>query len=354
MAVDGKGKVIVTGFSVILVIGVIIGLIAAVNSNGNEDSAEQVSASMKAVSQFCSATDYKDACIKSLSSANTNDPKELVKSVVTAPGNSLVSLKETTDKLIEEANKTNDNNSKLALEECKELIDFALDSLHTTFSAVNSSDLNSLNNRVDELSVWVSAVISYQSTCMDGFRETNGTFQVKFRENMENSRQLVSNALAVFSELSNILKSMGIQVTAQAPSNSQRRLLQTDGDGFPTWFSGSDRRMLKGKLTPNAVVAKDGSGKYKTIQDALDDYPKNDLQGGRYVIYVKQGVYDEYITVTKEKVNILMYGDGNARTIVTGKKSYTSGFNTWKTASFCKFYFSIISGQINNYYMYTL
>lgn len=89
-----------------------------------------------------------------------------------------------------------------------------------------------------------------------------------------------------------------------------------------------------GRVTPNAVVAKDGSGQFKTIGAALAAYPKNHV--GRYIIYVKAGVYNEYITVEKNMVNIFMYGDGPRRTIVTGRKSYTGGFSTFRTASFCK------------------
>ncbi|RVW12541.1 putative pectinesterase/pectinesterase inhibitor 28 [Vitis vinifera] len=61
-------------------------------------------------------------------------------------------------------------------------------------------------------------------------------------------------------------------------------------------------------------------------------YPKN--LKGRYVIYVKAGIYREYITVTKDQVNVYMYGDGPRKTIVTGTKSYRDGITTYKTATF--------------------
>ncbi|KAL5863132.1 hypothetical protein ACOSQ3_000646 [Xanthoceras sorbifolium] len=329
------GKVVVTGFSLLLVVGVVVGVIAAVNqSNGNKESIEKVSASMKAVSQFCSGTDFKDACINSLNSTNSTDPKELLKSVILAPQESIKKLFNLSDSLIVEANKSNDNTSKVALEECKELFDYAVDALQVTLSAVGDSELNSLNDRVNELSSWVSAVISFQTTCMENFKGENNTFKSSIQDGMVDSRELTSNALAVLSELSNILKSLGLQINAPSPTNN-RRLLQVDNDGYPSWFSAADRRLLAkkgGHLKPNAVVAKDGSGQYKTIQAALDAYPKN-LQG-RYIIYIKAGVYDEYITVTKTQVNVFMYGDGNTKTIVTGSKSNTKGYNTWKTSSF--------------------
>ena len=338
------GKVVVTGVSLILVVGVVVGVIAAVNnSSGNKESTETVSASRKAVSQFCTTTDFKDACINSLNSTTSTDPKELLKAVILAPQDSIKKLFNLSDSLIVEANKSNDNSSKVALEECKELLDYAEDALQTTLSAVGDSELLTLQDRVNELSSWVSAVISFQSTCLENFKGENNTFKTAIHDGMIESRQLTSNALAVLSELSNILKSLGLQINALAPTNApaptnSRRLLQVDEDGLPTWFSASDRKLLAaarkkgGHLRPNAVVAKDGSGQFKTIQAALDAYPEK-LQG-RYIIYVKAGVYDEYITVTKKQVNVFIYGDGMTKTIVTGSKSNTKGYNTWKTASF--------------------
>ena len=85
-------------------------------------------------------------------------------------------------------------------------------------------------------------------------------------------------------------------------------------------------------MKPNAVVAKDGSGQYKSIAAALAAYPK--ALRGRYVIYVKAGIYDEYITVTKNMKNVFMYGDGPRKTIVTGRKNNRDGITTQNTASF--------------------
>jgi pectinesterase len=60
-------------------------------------------------------------------------------------------------------------------------------------------------------------------------------------------------------------------------------------------------------MQPNATVAKDGSGQYKTVTDGINSYPTN--YQGRYIIYVKAGIYNEYITIDERKHNILLYGD---------------------------------------------
>ncbi|TKW10605.2 hypothetical protein SEVIR_6G174300v4 [Setaria viridis] len=62
-----------------------------------------------------------------------------------------------------------------------------------------------------------------------------------------------------------------------SPAPESRRLLSIEEDA-PPWVNGQERRLLKGnnfqgRLTPSVVVAKDGSGKFKTINDALKAMP---------------------------------------------------------------------------------
>ncbi|KAL5677551.1 hypothetical protein ACJX0J_013682, partial [Zea mays] len=53
-----------------------------------------------------------------------------------------------------------------------------------------------------------------------------------------------------------------------------------------------------------------------------------------YVIQVKEGVYEEYVTITKTMKNVTLLGDGSKKSIVTGKKSFADGITTFKTATF--------------------
>nr|GMD79216.1 pectinesterase-like [Ipomoea batatas] len=115
---------------------------------------------------------------------------------------------------------------------------------------------------------------------------------------------------------------------------------------FPMWMPRADRRLLMSKqgggpgrggveLRPNAVVAKDGSGQFTTITDALAAYkPKKNDNSTRHVIYVKAGVYNEDILVQKKQINLFMYGDGPRKTVITGKKCFRDGVSTFRTAPF--------------------
>ncbi|XP_068657710.1 pectinesterase 2-like [Aristolochia californica] len=72
-------------------------------------------------------------------------------------------------------------------------------------------------------------------------------------------------------------------------------------------------------VNSNVVVARDGSGNYRTIQAAVDNAPNNGA--GRYVIYIKAGEYAENVVVQREKWNLTFIGDGKRRTILSSNKA---------------------------------
>ncbi|KAJ8573985.1 hypothetical protein K7X08_010496 [Anisodus acutangulus] len=210
--------------------------------------------------------------------------------------------------------------------------------------------LHTIADRETELKNWLSTVISYQQTCMDGF--TQPELPNAISTSLLNATKLTDNALAIVAAISDILSAFNIPIgnttnTKSAGTAASRRLLEANDNekeavhntenGYPAFLSSSDRKLLAARSNnaqppPNAVVTKDGSGQYNTIAAAVAAYPKN--LKGRYIIYVKAGIYDEYITVTKDQVNIFMYGDGPRKTIVTGQKYNRDGVSTYQSASF--------------------
>jgi pectin methylesterase-like acyl-CoA thioesterase len=55
------------------------------------------------------------------------------------------------------------------------------------------------------------------------------------------------------------------------------------------------------------------------------------------VIFVKEGVYDEQVAVTKKMQNVTMYGEGSQKSIITDSKNFRDGVRrTFITASFSK------------------
>ncbi|HVK47281.1 MAG TPA: pectinesterase family protein [Pseudobacter sp.] len=86
------------------------------------------------------------------------------------------------------------------------------------------------------------------------------------------------------------------------------------------------------------VVAADGSGKYRTVQAALDAIPSNSKE--KVTIYVKNGLYKERIVVDASKPNITLKGEDKQKTILTfdnhagTRLENGDTLNTWTCASF--------------------
>ncbi|KAJ6696412.1 PECTINESTERASE [Salix koriyanagi] len=112
------GKVIVSGVSLILVVGVIIGVVATVNHSNGSSGTESLSPQMKAVSALCQPTYYKDACTNTLSALNSTDPKELIKGSILAISSSLKKSFNLTDDLLVKADNAGARD-KTALNDCK-------------------------------------------------------------------------------------------------------------------------------------------------------------------------------------------------------------------------------------------
>ncbi|KDP33981.1 hypothetical protein JCGZ_07552 [Jatropha curcas] len=340
-----RKRITIAAITIVLLLVIIgCGVFAIISENKNtkrsKESSQESKGSAKDVAQvdrvirrICNGTDYKDTCVSSLESEVKKDPssanpKAILRLAIEATDDEMgVVLKKASSFKFESPQE------KAAFEDCKVLIKDAKEELKESLTHAGV-DIKKLAENEPELNNLLSAVMSYQQTCIDGFPD--GKLKSDMEKTFNASKELTSNSLAMVSSLTSFLSSFG-------EINHSRRLLATkpnlssmDKDELPSWISNEDRRILKAddsdKPTPNVIVAKDGSGKFKTISEALKAMPKK--YKGRYIIYVKAGVYDEVVTVEKKMENITMYGDGSQKSIITGNKNFKDGVQTFRTASF--------------------
>ncbi|XP_073043397.1 putative pectinesterase/pectinesterase inhibitor 45 [Primulina eburnea] len=285
----------------------------------------QIVTADKAVKSVCAGTDYKQTCEDSLSKAVKNnataEPKDILKAAFSVASDEI-------DKVIKQASniKFDSPLKKAAFDDCLVLLNDAKEELNSSISSIEGKDLTKLSSKTGDLNNWLSAVLSYQQTCIDGFPE--GKEKDALKKILKTTRELGSNALAITSQLSSIFSILQV-------SDVKRNLLTVNKDGFPYWISRENRRMLKTnspKITPNVTVAKDGSGDFATVSAALNAMPEK--YTGRYVIYVKEGVYEESVMITKKMVDVTIYGDGSQKSVISGSKNFIDGVPTFQTATF--------------------
>lgn len=315
---------IITVSSIILVAVVVAAVVgsAASQTKGNKSNGS-LSSSVKAV---CSSTLYPDSCYHSLAplvkSGNLN-PQGIYKlSLQVAIDQLAKTSKNFNDDAIRKLNIT-DQRSVAAIRSCQELFDLALDHLNSSLSVKTTK----LSEAFDDLRTWLSSAGTYQQTCIDELESVPIGLGSFVDENFKNSTEYTSNSLAIMSSFEESINALGA-------IKRRRRLMSLVDE--PEWVSFEDRKLLQAPVNTSVVVdvvvAKDGSGKYKTIGDALKNVP--DKSKKRFVIYVKKGVYVENVRVEKSKWNVMMVGDGKDATIVSGSLNVVDGTPTFQSATF--------------------
>ncbi|KAG0497481.1 hypothetical protein HPP92_002172 [Vanilla planifolia] len=305
--------------------------------------AAQLHTTAKSVQMLCESTDYKETCVSSLNKMvkqNTTDPKELLKAAIVVILDEISNAFSHTRLLGDKDPRVRD-----AVEDCRQLFEDSKDEIHRSLNSIIDVGLEHLPERSRDIRTWLSSVMSYQQTCIDGFPE--GDLKNMLRKTLNASQELTSNSLAIVGDLANFLDVLNIpelsfngrklltKRTITSHDELADDLQKLDEEGFPSWLGEEQRRELKQvdiKLKPNVTVAKDGSGDYKTISKALAKMPNK--YSGRYVIYVKEGIYKETVNVTKKMQNVTIFGDGGTKTIITGRKNFVDGVRTFLTATF--------------------
>ncbi|KAL0393267.1 UNVERIFIED_CONTAM: putative pectinesterase/pectinesterase inhibitor 21 [Sesamum radiatum] len=337
-------KAAVAGLAAILVVAMVVAVAvgvtrknAEVESSPASNGGGSISAgSTKAVQSICAPTDYKQTCESSLSHANSTDPKELIKAAFDFTVKNIGDIVKNSP-LFKEA--ANDDSTKQALGICQEVLDVAIDDLTRSFNKVGAFDASKANEYVEDLKTWLSAVVTNQETCIDAFENTTGDTGEKMKNLLKTAREMSSNGLAMVNDMSSILSSL------QLGNAASRKLLLSEKIGYggdptdyapgeePQFSLDSNRRHLlsAASLKPNAVVAQDGSGQFKTISAAIATIPPKNEQ--TFVIHVKAGVYNEAVQIPKKMNKIVLIGDGPLKTRITGRKNFAEGVKTYHTAT---------------------
>ena len=71
------------------------------------------------------------------------------------------------------------------------------------------------------------------------------------------------------------------------------------------------------RRSANAIVAADGNGDYRTVQEAINAAPQNTSADRPWIIFVKSGTYKEVVYVQREKRFLTLVGEDPATTIVS-------------------------------------
>ncbi|XP_071724518.1 pectinesterase-like [Rutidosis leptorrhynchoides] len=274
----------------------------------------------------CEGTLYPDLCVSTLSTVPDLHTKSLPMLIVATVNQTLdeVRASELNCSRIQKKFKHLDIREQRALQDCIELLDDTISDLKITISDLSKSSTSKYYN---DLQTWFSAAMTNQYTCLDGFAYSNGKVRRMIKKRLYRISRHVSNSLAMLKKVK------------KKNSSSGRKLAEEYGvdvaeDGYPSWLSRKDRKLLQTSVNETVfdlIVAKDGSGNFSTIMEAVALAPnKSDT---RFVIYIKAGAYFENVEVDKKKPNLMFVGDGIGKTVIKASRNVVDGWTTFRSAT---------------------
>ncbi|KAK6794009.1 hypothetical protein RDI58_007462 [Solanum bulbocastanum] len=183
---------------------------------------------------------------------------------------------------------------------------------------------------IKDARAWMSAAMVYQYDCWSALKYVNGTSQVN--ETMAFLNSLIeysSNALGMMVNYDNL----GNETGSWSPPKTERDgFWELDAGGSTGQeFNGGVPRGLK----PDVTVCKADAGgcDFETVQQAVNAAPENEV-ARRFVIWIKNGLYEEIVRVPLEKRNLVFLGDGMGKTVITGSRNVGQlGVSTYDSAT---------------------
>ncbi|XP_044501120.1 probable pectinesterase/pectinesterase inhibitor 7 [Mangifera indica] len=231
-----------------------------------------------------------------------------------------------------------------ALEDCQLLAGNNVDFLYGSSQAVNKTSKTLSTMAADDVQSLVSAILTNQQTCLDSLEETSSSSSLKngISASLFNDTKLYSVSLALLAEgwVPKEKKAAASQPTRKQLSFTKGRLpLKMSSQKQALYESVSRRKLLQTTdevlVSDIVIVCKDGTGNFSTINDAINAAPNNtDGSNGYFLIYVQAGIYEEYISIAKNKKYLMMIGDGINQTVITGNRSVADGWTTFNSATF--------------------
>lgn len=234
-----------------------------------------------------------------------------------------------------------------ALEDCHFLAEINLDFLSSSFQIVNKTQtLSTL--QADDVQTLLSAIVTNTQTCLDGLKETASSWSMKngISTPLANDTMLYRVSLALFKKgwvhkknkgPSRPNKRQGAFKNGTLPlkmSNKNKAIFETVGRRklLQTTENGDDDLVVVSDIV---IVCQNGTGNYTTISDAVAAAPNNTVaSSGYFLIYVTAGVYEEYVSIAKNKKYLMIIGDGINQTVITGNHNVVDGWTTFNSSTF--------------------
>jgi pectinesterase inhibitor-like protein len=156
----------------------------------------QTEANTEFIKTSCNATSYPALCFSSLSAYDSTIKSSPLNLASTALNVSLATARSTAAAMTHMSSVPSmDPYDREALRDCMDTLGDAVDELKQSAKTMSRLGGKETGYLINSVQTWVSAALTDENTCMDGFRASGGNVRKKVRSHVLNVAQLTSNAL---------------------------------------------------------------------------------------------------------------------------------------------------------------
>ncbi|KAF5732637.1 pectinesterase family protein [Tripterygium wilfordii] len=231
-----------------------------------------------------------------------------------------------------------------ALQDCYFLATLNMEFLTSSLQTVSNTNQELPSSQADDVQTLLSAILTNEQTCLDGLQSTASAWSVRngLSFPLSNDTKLYSVSLALFTRgwVPKKKRATWKPTEQQQLFRHPRLPLKMSSKTRAVYETVSRKKLLQNvggevEVSDIVVVSQDGSGNFTTINDAVAAAPNNTKgNNGYFLIYVTAGVYEEYVSIAKNKNYLMMIGEGINQTIITGNRNVVDGWTTFNSATF--------------------
>ncbi|XP_038896715.1 pectinesterase inhibitor 6-like [Benincasa hispida] len=154
------------------------------------------------VREACSVTRHQDLCIQSLtpfSSTAKRSPAKWARAGVSVTITEAKTVAGLLGRL--KNNKRMKGRNRAAVSDCVEVFEAAIDELHRSLGVLRRLSRSNFDAQIGDLTTWVSAALTDEDTCVEGFEGERGKLVNLIRNRVLKVGYITSNALALVNKL---------------------------------------------------------------------------------------------------------------------------------------------------------
>ncbi|CAJ1969781.1 unnamed protein product [Sphenostylis stenocarpa] len=274
----------------------------------------------------CQGTLYPNLCVSTLATFPDLTSKSVPQVISSVVNHTMYEVKSSSYNCSGLKKKLRNLNplDRRALDDCLKLFEDTNVELKTTINDLSKTTIGS--KRHHDLQTLLSGAMTNLYTCLDGFAYSKGRVRDRIEKKLLEISHHMSNSLAMLKKVPRV-----------KTTTSKSEVFPEYGkmkNGFPSWVSPKDRKLLQASVNEtkfDLVVAKDGTGNFTTIGEALTVAPNSSTT--RFVIHIKAGAYFENVEVIRKQTNLMFVGDGIGKTVVKASRNVVDGWTTFQSAT---------------------